>query len=275
MLKKGVKTLLLYCFAFLWLVISFYPFIFMVNTSLKGRMEFLMNPVWAAPDRFLYSNYLKVIEGGFFRFFFNSVGVAAISVCLILLVSSLASYVLSRIKFRFSGLVYGVFVAGMMIPIHITLIPVYNLTKALGIYDSLLALIGPYVSFSLPISIFILTGFMKDVPMELEEAAFMDGASHFQIYSKVLLPLSKPALATVAIYNFIMLWNEFIYALVLLTSKKNWNLTMGLWNFQGQYSIDIPLIMATLTLAALPLILIYVFLQEQVIKGMTSGALKG
>ncbi len=275
MLKKGVKTLLLYCFAFLWLVISFYPFIFMVNTSLKGRMEFLMNPVWAAPDRFLYSNYLKVIEGGFFRFFFNSVGVVAVSVFLILLASSLASYVLSRIRFRFSGLIYGAFVAGMMIPIHITLIPVYNLTKALGIYDSLLALIGPYVSFSLPISIFILTGFMKDVPMELEEAAFMDGASHFQIYSKVLLPLSKPALATVAIYNFIMLWNEFIYALVLLTSKKNWNLTMGLWNFQGQYSIDIPLIMATLTLAALPLILIYVFLQEQVIKGMTSGALKG
>ena len=116
---------------------------------------------------------------------------------------------------------------------------------------------------------------MRDIPLELEEAAVMDGASRMQIYTKVVMPLSKPALSTVAIYSFILLWNEFIYALVLLTSKHNWNLTMGLWNFHGQYSIDIPLIMATLTLAALPLILIYFFLQEQVIRGMTTGALKG
>lgn len=275
MIQRGIKQACLYLFAAVWFVISFYPFIFMINTSLKGRMEFLIKPVWAFPEQFLYTNYVRVIEGGFFRFFFNSVSVSVLSVAIIILVSSLASYVISRVRFRFSALVYGLFVAGMMIPIHITLIPVYNLTRALGIYDSLAALVGPYVAFSLPISVFVLVGFMRDIPLELEEAAVMDGASRLRIYTKVVMPLSKPALSTVAIYSFILLWNEFIYALVLLTSKKNWNLTMGLWNFQGQYSIDIPLIMATLTLAALPLILIYFFLQEQVIKGMTTGALKG
>lgn len=275
MIQRGIKQACLYLFAAVWFVISFYPFIFMINTSLKGRMEFLIKPVWAFPEQFLYTNYVRVIEGGFFRFFFNSVSVSVLSVAIIILVSSLASYVISRVRFRFSALVYGLFVAGMMIPIHITLIPVYNLTRALGIYDSLAALVGPYVAFSLPISVFVLVGFMRDIPLELEEAALMDGASRLLIYTKVVMPLSKPALSTVAIYSFILLWNEFIYALVLLTSKKNWNLTMGLWNFQGQYSIDIPLIMATLTLAALPLILIYFFLQEQVIKGMTTGALKG
>lgn len=275
MISKILKQVGLYLLAGIWFLISFYPFVFMVNTSLKGRMEFLIKPVWAFPEKFLYTNYLRVIEGGFFRFFFNSVSVSVISVGLIIVVSSLASYMISRVRFRLSNFLYGMFVAGMMIPIHITLIPVYNLTRALGIYDSLAALVGPYVAFSLPISVFVLVGFMRDIPLELEEAAIMDGASRFQIYAKVVMPLSKPALSTVAIYSFIMLWNEFIYALVLLTSKKNWNLTMGLWNFQGQYSIDIPLIMATLTLAALPLILIYIFLQEQVIKGMTTGAIKG
>lgn len=275
MVKKPLQQLGLYVFAGFWFVISFYPFIFMVNTSLKGRMEFLIKPVWARPDKFLYQNFLRVIEGGFFRFFFNSVTVSVTSVILILIVSSLASYAISRMRFRLRTIVYGMFVAGMMIPIHITLIPVYRLTQSMGLYDSLAALVGPYVAFSLPISIFILTGFMREIPSEMEEAAVIDGASHLQVYSLVIMPLSKPALATVAIYNFIMLWNEFIYALVLLSSKNNWNLTMGLWNFHGQYSIDIPLIMATLTLAALPLILIYIFLQEQVIKGMTQGALKG
>ncbi|NMB01898.1 MAG: carbohydrate ABC transporter permease [Firmicutes bacterium] len=274
-MKRLLKNLVVSVFCFVWLVISFYPFIFMVISSFKARMEFVIQPKWALPKEFLYTNYIRVIQGGFLRFFTNSVVVSAVSVVLIILVSSLASYVISRISFRLSGFVYTMFVAGMMIPIHITLIPVYNLTRQMGLYDSLAGLVGPYVSFSLPISIFVLTGFMREIPLELEEAALIDGASHWQIYRTVIMPLSKPALSTVTIYNFIMLWNEFIYALVLLSSPRNWNLTMGLWNFQGQYSIDIPLIMATLTLAALPLIIVYIFLQEQVIKGMTAGALKG
>lgn len=274
-MKRILKRLVVLAFALFWLVISFYPFVFMIISSLKARMEFVIQPKWALPQQFLYTNYVRVIQGGFLRFFTNSVIVSGISVILIILTSSLASYAISRIAFRLSGVVYTMFVAGMMIPMHITLIPVYTLTRTLGLYDHLGGLVGPYVAFSLPISIFVLTGFMREIPLELEEAAVIDGASAWQVYSQVIMPLSKPALSTVTIYNFIMLWNEFIYALVLLSSPKNWNLTMGLWNFHGQYSIDIPLIMATLTLAALPLIIVYIFLQEQVIKGMTAGALKG
>lgn len=251
-MKRIFKHNGLYIFALFWLVICLYPFVFMMTSSLKGRMEFVISPAWSLPQKFLYTNYQRVLTGGFLQYFFNSVFVGLVSVTLILFVSSLASYVLSRISFRLNKLVYGMFVAGMMIPIHITLIPVYNLTRMMGLYDNIVALIGPYVAFSLPISVFVLTGFMREIPTELEQAAVVDGASRLQIYAYVIMPLAKPALSTVAIYNFIMLWNEFIYALVLLSSPKNWNLTMGLWNFHGEYSIDVPLIMTTLTLATFP-----------------------
>lgn len=238
-------------------------------------MEYFTTSVWALPQKFHFANYLQIIQAGFLKYFLNSVIVSLVAVFLVVLTSSMAAYAISRIRFRFSKAIYGLFLAGMMIPMHVTLIPVYTMTRRLGLYDSLSGLVGPYVAFSLPISIFILVGFIQDIPLELEEAAVMDGANRYQIYGLVVLPVIKPALSTVMIYNMVMLWNEFVYALVLLSSPSKWVLTLGLWNFRGEYGIDIPLVMAGLVLSVLPLIIAYVFLHEQIIKGMTAGSVKG
>lgn len=274
MASKLLSKLVIFIPGTIWLFITAYPLFFMLVTSLKNNMEFFQS-IWSFPERLNLDNYIKVFQTGFYRYYFNSLLVSVLSVLLIIIAGTMASYAITRLKFRLSNAVFSLFLAGMMIPIHITLIPIYKMTQSLGLYDSLLGLIGPYVAFNLPISIFILTGFMRDIPVEMEEAAYMDGANSFQIFTKVIFPLTKPAISTIAIYNFLMLWNEFVYALVLLSSQKNWNLTMGLWNFQGEFGVNIPLVMTALFMSILPLIILYVFLQEKVIKGMMAGAIKG
>lgn len=270
-----IKQLVIYMFLSIWLLITGYPLVFLVQNSFKIRMEFFRNPVWSLPETFTLQNYIDVMESGFYIYFINSIIVCFISVAIIILVSALASYAISRIDFKFNKLVYILFLAGMMIPIHSTLIPIYKITLSMGLYDKLSSLIGPYVAFSLPISVFILTGFINDIPYELEEAAIIDGASRFRIFKDIILPLVKPAISTVAIYNLTLLWNQFAYALVLTSSPSKRILTLGLFEFQGQHGINIPLTLTALFLSVLPLILLYVFLQEHIIKGMTAGALKG
>jgi raffinose/stachyose/melibiose transport system permease protein len=152
---------------------------------------------------------------------------------------------------------------------------VYLLTTSMGLYDTLWALVGPYVAFNLPIAVFVLTEFMRDIPAELEEAARMDGAGSVSVFVKVILPLSRPGLVTVGIYSAVALWNEFVFAYVLTSSPDRRTLPLAIWDYQGQYAANIPLIMAVLSLSALPLMLIYVIAQERVTSGMMAGALKG
>jgi raffinose/stachyose/melibiose transport system permease protein len=163
----------------------------------------------------------------------------------------------------------------MMIPVHTTLIPLYILVREWGWYDTLLALIGPYIAFSLPVSIFILTQFMQEIPRELEDAARIDGCSHFKMFWKIHFPLSTPAIATVAIYNFIQIWNEFVFVLVLTSSPENKTLPLGLRDFYGEFSVNVPGIMAALVLGTLPLLVAYFISQEKVVKGLAAGAVKG
>ncbi len=178
-------------------------------------------------------------------------------------------------EFKLKNVLFVIFVAGMMIPVHTTLIPVYVLINKMGMYNSLQGLIGPYVSFGLPIAIFIMTGFFKDVSKDIVEAATIDGCSHFMIYRAIMFPLSVPAIATVAIYNFLAIWNEFIYALVLINDKKLKTIPLGLREFYGVETVNIPGILTAILVAALPVMLFYFFAQEKVINGLVSGAVKG
>jgi raffinose/stachyose/melibiose transport system permease protein len=171
--------------------------------------------------------------------------------------------------------VFLLFLAGSMIPVHVTLIPLYVLSKGLGIYDTLWALLGPYIAFQLPISVFILTEFFRGVPREVEEAARIDGAGTFGIWWRIIMPLAAPAISTVAIYAFIFVWNEFIFALVLLSSPANMTIPLGLMQFFGEYRVNVPGLMAVLTLASLPVILLYLAAQNRVVAGLTAGAVKG
>lgn len=258
-----------------WLLVTTLPFLFIVMTSVKSQEETFTHSVWALPEKIDLANYLTVLQGGFWTYLRNSVFVVAVSIALILAIASMAAYALARIRFRLNKPLFALIVAGMIVPIHITLIPIYLMTQSLGLYDTPFALIGPYVATSLPVSIFILTEFMRQIPRELEEAAKLDGCGPFGVFWKVFLPLSGPGLSTVAIYNGIGLWNEFIFAYVLTSTPAYRTLPLAVWDFQGQYASNIPAILSVVTLASLPLIVAYAFGQERIVKGMMAGALKG
>lgn len=268
------RTLLLLV-ALVWLLVTTLPFVFMFLTSVKSQADIYSAPVWALPKTFDFSNYINVLRGAFFTYLRNSVFVVAVSIALTLLLSSMAAFAFARLKFRLSGLLFSLIVAGLIVPVHVTLIPIYLMTRSMGIYDTPLALIGPYVAFSLPISIFILTEFMRQIPREMEESAQIDGAGPVTLFTRIFLPLCTPGLATVAIYNGINMWNEFIFAYVLTSNPQSRTLPLAIWDFQGQYSANIPAILAVVTLTTLPLIVAYIFGQERIIQGMMAGSVKG
>lgn len=270
-----IKKCLLYAFIAVLVIFSTYPFLYMVSTSFKSMEDFFMNPFSIFPESLNLTQYTAVFEMGLTKYFVNSIIITVLAVALVVFISALASYPLSRMKFRLSGLLILLFIGGMMIPVHATLIPIFTMSNNIGIYDTLLALLGPYIAFALPISIFIFIQFMKDIPMELEEAAKMDGANHWAIFSKVIFPNIMPAISTIVIYNFVHIWNEFIFALVLIQSPNKMTLPVGLQKFYGEFSVNVPGLMAALTLASLPLILIFIIAQEKVVKGLSSGAVKG
>ncbi|MBW7884100.1 MAG: carbohydrate ABC transporter permease [Caldilineaceae bacterium] len=273
--NRRLQTSIILVLAIGWLLVAFVPFWFMAMSGFKESLELMTRPVWALPEQPTIGNFTTVLSNRFFTFLLNSTIVVTVSIGLVVLISAMAAYVFARISFRYSRVLFVLIIAGLIVPIHVTLIPVYLLTIRAGIYDTLFALIGPYVAFSLPISIFILTEFMRQIPRELEDAARIDGCGPMSTFFRVILPLSRPGLATIAIFNAVALWNEFVFAFVLTSSPGVRTLPLAIWDFQGQYSANIPLMMAVLTLSALPLIIAYIIFQEQLVKGIMAGAIKG
>lgn len=273
--KSIIAWTVAFILAIIWLVISVLPFIFMVLNSFKEKFEMLVKGVFQLPEKLYWSNYTEVLQGGFLNYFKNSVIVLAISLILLLFISACASYPLARFKFKLADPIYAVIVACMSIPVHITLIPVFKMSKSTGLYDTIWSLIGPYVAFAVPISVFILTSFMKEIPREIEESAEIDGCGRIKMFFTMILPLSKPGLATLAIYNGVNMWNEFSFANTLTQSAANRTLPLAIWEFQGQYSMNTPMIMAVLTLTLLPMIIMFIIFQDKLVKGMTAGAVKG
>ncbi|MGN0356661.1 MAG: carbohydrate ABC transporter permease [Blautia sp.] len=273
--KSIIAWVIAFALAIFWLVVSFMPFVFMVLNSFKEKFEMLTKGVFQLPDKLQWSNYIEVLTGGFGNYFKNSVIVLAVSLILLLFIAACASYPLARFKFKLADPIYALIVACMSIPVHITLIPVFKMSKATGLYDSIWALIGPYIAFAVPISVFILTSFMKEIPREIEESAEIDGCGKIQMFFSMILPLAKPGLATLAIYNGVNMWNEFSFAYTLTQSAQNRTLPLAIWEFQGQYSMNTPMIMAVLTLTLLPMIIMFIIFQDKLVKGMTAGAVKG
>jgi raffinose/stachyose/melibiose transport system permease protein len=264
----------LYVVAIVFLVVTGYPFVYMAATSLKTQTEFFAHPV-SLLTRINFENYAQVFELGIDKYFLNSIVISAVCVTAIICLAAMVSFPLVRMRFRLNRPIFYLFLAGMMIPVHTTLIPIYVLTKNIGLYDTLWALAGPYIAFSLPISVIILTQFIQELPRELDEAAVIDGASQSRLFWSIVFPLLTPALATIGIYNFIHIWNEFVFGLVLLTTPAKMTLPLGLRAFYGEFSVNVPGIMATLTLGTLPLMLAYFFAQEKVVSGLSAGAVKG
>jgi raffinose/stachyose/melibiose transport system permease protein len=275
--QKGISPwwIVAFSFAVFWLLITSLPFYYLVITSFKSLGDFLSGSLFKLPTTWEFSNYTRVFQGGFLRYLFNSIVLIVISLIVLLFIASLAAYPLSRMTFKLNKPIYSLIVAAMSVPIHITLIPLFVMAINTKLYDTLWALVGPNIAFNLPMSVFILVAFMYSIPKELEKAAEIDGCGKFTTFFKIILPLSLPGLATLGIYNGVVIWNEFIFVMVLTQSQNVRTLPLAVWQFQGQYSSNIPVIMAVLTLSSLPVILLYVFGQDKLVKGMMAGAVKG
>ncbi|MDR2025745.1 MAG: carbohydrate ABC transporter permease [Hungatella sp.] len=274
-----IKTRIAWFFAFLFAIgatfVAILPFVFMVLNSFKEKFEMLKKGVFALPDQFYLDNYIGVLTGKFGLFFRNSVIVLIVSLSVLLFISACASYPLSTFRFKLANPFYAVIVACMSIPLHITLIPVFRMMQKLHLYNTIWALPGPYIAFGVPISVFILTGFMKGIPGEVVESAEMDGCSKYGLFFRIILPLVKPGLSTLAIYNGVNMWNEFSFAYTLTQDAAHRTLPLAVWEFKGQYVMNTPMIMAVLTLTVLPMILLFAVAQDKLVKGMTAGAVKG
>lgn len=223
-------------FAVIWLIITLGPFIFMVLNSFRDKKMMGRQGVLHLPDPWYFQNYPDVINNGFFGFFFRSVIIVSISLVLMLAFSAFAAYPLARMKFKTRGLLYAGIVAMMSVPMHVTLIPVYQMTNTMGLNNNLFSLLGPYVAFALPMAVFILTGFMMTIPSEMEEAAVIDGCNKYNMFFRIILPLSKAGLSTLAIYNAVGMWNEFAFANTFLTDIRVKTLPLALGAFKGEHS---------------------------------------
>ena len=274
--KKAIGWVIAMILALFWLVVAFVPFLFMVISGFKQKMETIMYGAFHMPEKFFPDNYLEIItDARFWNYFKNSVIVLVISLIILLFIAACAAYPLSRFTFRLRDTTFLLIVACMSVPIHVTMIPVFQMAIKSGLYDSIWALIPTAVAFATPLSVFILTGFMKGIPVDLEEAADIDGCGRYKRFFKVILPLCTPGLSTLAIYNGVNIWNEFIFAFTLTQSEKNRTLPLALWNYQGAYSSNTAMIMACLTLSVIPMIILFIIMQDKLVKGMMAGAVKG
>ena len=274
--KRGIaeKTAFLIV-ALFFLVLFGFPFVITIMMSFKSMPDYMSGNYWGLPKKIFFGNIQRILLSRFNRYFLNSIFVSGLSVTLTTLIASLASYAFAKMKFRLSPLVFTLFIVGMMIPVHTTLIPIYQLTKALRLTDRLLGLVTPYISIGLPVAIYVITGFFKEVPGSIQESAFIDGASAPRIYWSIMLPISVPAVSTVAILNFLTYWNEFIYAMTLINTTTRRTVPLGIKEFYGIETVNIPAVFATILVASLPVIVFYMFAQEKVINGLSAGAVKG
>ncbi|MDP9887485.1 carbohydrate ABC transporter permease [Pseudarthrobacter enclensis] len=255
----------------LWLAIIILPVYYVVITSLKTQAGYFGQNPLALPTSPTLENYQMVLEADFAQYFMNSAIVTLGSVIPTVLISFMASFAIVRGAGRFLRLVNGMFLMGLAIPLQATIIPIYLMIIRLNLYDSLLALMLPSIAFAIPLTVLILSNFIRDVPNELFESMRLDGCSEWQTMWRLALPLTRPAIVTVAIYNGLHVWNGFLLPLVLTQSPSLRVLPLGLWTFQGEFSVNIPAVLASVVLSTLPILVLYVIGRRQLLAGLTAG----
>ncbi|MBY3064754.1 carbohydrate ABC transporter permease [Rhizobium laguerreae] len=255
-------------------LIMLYPLVVMVLSSFKTNAEIFTSP-FALPESFTFNNLQKVWDQtNFIRYMLNSLGVTTASIVLILTFGTMAAYAIARYEFRLSSAVLMFFISGMTVPLKLAIIPLFIQLDTLHLVDSRLGLVLVYVAMGLPSAVFIMTGFLRTLPRELEESARIDGASEFLIMRRIMLPLARPAMVIVAIQNAVPIWNDFFFPLILITSDDLKTLPQGLTVFIGEFTTDWGVMFTGLSVAALPITLLYIVLSKQFIAGITQGAVK-
>jgi len=274
--KMSTKNIILVSLLIIVTIIQLYPLIWLVLVSFKDNMEIFGGNVLGLPKVWRISNYASALtSGNIGRYFINSVIVTGATIIISSILIATSSYAITRMKWKYSKVTLIIFLLGMMVPIHSTLLPLFLILTKLHILNTYMALIIPYVAFALPMGIFVMTSFLEGIPKELEEAACVDGCNIYQIFFKVVLPLLRPSLATVAIFTYLSSWNELMFANTFLNDPKFATLPVGIMSMAGQHATEWGPILAGLVLATLPSILIYIQLSNQVQKSLMTGAVKG
>jgi len=253
----------------------FLPLIFMINSSFRKSSDLFTTPLQIASSFDLTNYKLVFTEGNFVSYFWNSFIVTFSATAIVIVCGSSAAYALARYKFRFNGAIYIFFLAGLLIPAKLALVPLFIQMKNMGLLDSRIGLILVYAAGAMPAAVFIFTGFIRALPVDLDNAARIDGAKEHQVFIKVMLPLIIPVTGIVGIYSAIPMWNDFLLPLVFIRDPSKMTIMQGISIFFGEYGSNWGAIFAGLTMAALPLIILYVILSSKFIKGLTAGATKG
>lgn len=275
MRRSVVSHAFLYLFLALLALVFLYPVVLMLLTSLKSTPEIFRNP-FGLPETFSLASFQKVwLRAKFGLYLRNSLLVTGASALLLLATAAPAAYALARYTFRLKGALFIFFLAGIMIPIRLGILPLYLLMRDLGLLDSPLSLILTYTASGMPMSVFLLSVFFRNLPRELEDAARIDGCTEAQTFHRIMLPLVKPGLATVVIVNVVPWWNDFFFPLLFLTTDTWKTIPLGMQVFFGQHLIDWSLVFSGMVLASLPLLVVYLVMSRQFIAGLTAGAVKG
>ncbi len=259
-----------------WAAICLFPVYWMFTFSLKSNEEIFGANVMGLPQNWLWSNYSRALTvGNMGRYFMNSLLVTFVSIVFVLVAAIMATYAMTRLHWKGRKRMNSFFMLGLTIPIHAAIVPLYTTLSRMGLLNTYWALIIPYSAFSLSMGILISTGFMGDIPYDLDEAAFLDGCGVWGIFFRVIVPLMLPAVSTVGIYTFLQCWNELMFATVFISKEAFKTLPVGIQGLSGQYTTEWGPIGAALTLATVPTLIVYIFLSRQIQESFIAGAVKG
>ncbi len=267
---------LMYIFLSTFVVVQIYPLIYLFLFSLKSNSEIFHGNVAGLPENWLWSNYKMVLANSDMPLYFlNSLIVTSTTILGVIILGATAGYAIQRMKWKLSKAVLIIFLLGMMIPFHSALLPLFMILRNFKLLDSYAALIIPYIAFGLPVSIYIFTGFYQSIPYEMEESAFMEGCTIYQSFLHIILPMVKPAIATIAIFTYRSAWNELMFAFSFVSKKAYKTIPIGILALNGRYATKWGPIGAALLIAVLPSLLIYLLLSKYVQDSLRSGAVKG
>ncbi len=260
-----------------WAVTVIFPMIWMIYSSFKTDQELFFSP-WAPPVELQWDNFARAwTKAHVGDYLLNTLIVVVPALLLTLIISAMAAYVLARFEFVGRGFLFYMFLSGMLFPVFLALVPLFNLVNQLKMLNTFHGLILVYIAYSLPFTIFFLTGFFKTLPTEIEESAIMDGANPYQVFFKVMLPMASPGLISMGIFNFLGMWNQYVLPLVLISDESKYMLSQGLafMLFKQFYENDWSALFAALTIIMVPTLIVYITFQKQIQDGITTGALKG
>lgn len=271
--KKKTNPILM-VFMIIVAVIQLFPLYWMVTLALKDNKEVYGENLIGLPQHWEWDNFVRAVsKGNIGQYFFNSIVITGATIIITLILSVMVSYAVVRLKWMLSKVVYGVFLVGMMLSVQAVLLPLYVMMQPLQ--ETHWALIIPYVAFAMPIAVILISGAIRDLPIELEEAAFIDGASLYKIFFRIIVPLLAPILSSVGILTYLNTWNELMLAVTLVGGESMKTLTVGINDLVGKYSTDWGIMGAALTIATIPTVLLFVFLSKNIQKSLTLGAVKG